>query len=229
MQSDKQYEQESRLLNANRDLSGENAELKVRVADERRLVYILSVLVLVFGLTSGALFYKVINQKTKYALSSADGRIIPFTMYNVPYKKVKDRIMFVENTAYRMNSLSWYDREEILSELYPRFYDSTFQDIIAGLEKHTFLNKLYMKEHKVSTSASFVEGAKLINSSVRNIKGFPSHVTGEEYEMMLLQKVRRDGVEVLSLKFTLNMVIVRVDTNQVPEGYKITQYKINAL
>lgn len=211
------------------DLSSRVEELQKDKRSDRRIIYILSILCFALGMMSSIMTYKYSTQKVKYAYASPDGKIIPFTMYNTPYLTVKDRIQFMEKVAIHMNSLSWYDREDILTDMYPLFYKSTFSEIIEALESHDIFNKKNMLNQKISSSASVIKGAKLIDDNVRNIKGFPPHLTGEEYELDMLQEIRKNGVVALKLKFRLKMVIVRVDPNIAPTGYKITKYKINTL
>ena len=212
--------------NAQRSLSDENIDLKKKNQTLFLTNSVLALSLVVSVILTGMFGYKAFNRNTKYAMVTPDNKIIPFTMYDVPYLTVENRKLFVEKVAISMNSLSFYNRNDILNENYPLFWAPTFKDVISEIENHEIFNKESLERNEISSKASIVEEAALVDDNVTNIPGFPSDVPGEKYEMVISQSVRKKGVHVLNLKYLLTMVLVRDDPNRTSYGYRIAEYKI---
>ena len=203
-----------------------STQLKQAIDDRnksRKLNLALVSLVFLFGIISSYLFYSKSNVVTKYATVDADGRIVRITMSDDPLIKREDRIHFVERVARALNSISYYNREDILTEYSRYFLPSVFNELVSTLENDELLNKKSMNKYKITTEATITSPGRIIDDKV---KGLNSNIYAEKIKVELIQVVRRRGLVVQKLKFYVWMNIARVPLNVSPFGYQIINYGI---
>jgi hypothetical protein len=206
-----------------RDLSEDNRKLKIDGKVKDKIIIMLGVLTLTFGISLVFNSYTTTHSETKYIRVGPDGTLGEIPVYSRPYLTEIDRINFAQRIVMNMSSIGWLNRERVLVDMQPLFIGSVFNRFVSTMESDKLMNRESLNKYHTSVSAAIETPGRIVDDNAK-VKGVPSKYRAEKIEFGVVQEVSQNGVKVATLRSLVRVILVRQNPNETPYGYRVVSY-----
>lgn len=191
--------------------------------------------------------YIAFSSKTLFFATDSFGRFIPVRAYNQPHLTQERRMAHAEYIVRSLHSLSFINKDRVLSDLSVFFDTRVFKDYLTAQDRVGFFET--MKRRNISYIASVEPGRIIANSGSQTRYSDPdcyevvdgkklecgqgnltnSAVSSERYEFDVKRDVYVNGVYKGFQKIRVQIVLSKVNIAMYSQGYLVSEYTENLI